>query len=225
MDGAQDDGIYGLEYIASIPGAHYVDLKASGVASDGEPFERYMSTAFYVPGQNKRPVQVGEGVPPIDGFDGACGCEAEARFTIAGYGGVTIPHGAFDTIADPSYSLGIKPAVNFAGPSTGRWSAGLYVGYDHFSNAGLGGDFDLTHISPELEWTPFTEFCPAPAIHAGAGAYIDENGDAEFGWNVGASLGICLNDRVKLLTRYDYRSVGAFSRKYSTVQVGLRFSF
>ena len=64
MDGARDDGIYGLEYIASIPGAHYLDLKASGVASDGEPFERYMSTAFYVPGQNKRPDQVGEGGTP-----------------------------------------------------------------------------------------------------------------------------------------------------------------
>jgi hypothetical protein len=61
MDGARDDGIYGLEYIASIPGAHYVDLKAAGVASNGEPFERYMSTAFNVPGQDKRPVQVGEG--------------------------------------------------------------------------------------------------------------------------------------------------------------------
>lgn len=63
MDGARDDGIYGLEYIASIPGAHYVDLKASGVTNEGEAFERYMSTAFYVPGQNKRPVQVGEGGP------------------------------------------------------------------------------------------------------------------------------------------------------------------
>jgi hypothetical protein len=64
MDGAQNDGIYGLEYIASIPGAHYVDLKASGDASNGEPFERYLSTAFYVPGQDKRPDQVGEGGTP-----------------------------------------------------------------------------------------------------------------------------------------------------------------
>jgi hypothetical protein len=60
MDGANDDGIYGLEYIAMIPGAYYVDLKASGVASNGEEFERYMSTAFSLPGQEKRPVQPGE---------------------------------------------------------------------------------------------------------------------------------------------------------------------
>lgn len=64
MDGAQNDAIYGLEYIASIPGAYYVDLKASGIASSGDPFERYLSTAFYVPGQDKRPDQVGEGGTP-----------------------------------------------------------------------------------------------------------------------------------------------------------------
>lgn len=64
MDGAQNDAIYGLEYIASIPGAYYVDLKALGSASNGDPFERYLSTAFYVPGQDKRPDQVGEGGTP-----------------------------------------------------------------------------------------------------------------------------------------------------------------
>ena len=64
MDGAQNDAIYGLEYIASIPGAYYVDLKASGNASNGDSFERYLSTAFYVPGQDKRPDQVGEGGTP-----------------------------------------------------------------------------------------------------------------------------------------------------------------
>ena len=64
MDGAPNDAIYGLEYIASIPGAHYVDLKVSGSASNSEPFERYLSTAFYVPGQDKRPDQVGEGGTP-----------------------------------------------------------------------------------------------------------------------------------------------------------------
>lgn len=64
MDGARNDGIYGLEYIASIPGAYSVDLKASGIAHNGEPFERYLSTAFYVPGDHKRPDQAGEGGTP-----------------------------------------------------------------------------------------------------------------------------------------------------------------
>jgi hypothetical protein len=64
MDGARNDGIYGLEYIASIPGAYSVDLKASGIARNGEPFERYLLTAFYVPGDHKRPDQAGEGGTP-----------------------------------------------------------------------------------------------------------------------------------------------------------------
>lgn len=63
-DGAANDGIYGHEYIASILGAHYVDLKVSGTASNGEAFERYLSTAFVLPGQEKRPNQVGEGGTP-----------------------------------------------------------------------------------------------------------------------------------------------------------------
>ena len=77
MDGAQNDGIYGFEYIVSIPGAYYVDLKALGNASNGEPFVRYLSTAFYVPGQDKRPDQVGEGGtprPPAGLCDGPVWC-------------------------------------------------------------------------------------------------------------------------------------------------------
>jgi hypothetical protein len=49
-----------------VPGAYFVDLVAAGKASDGEPFQRYLSTAFVVPGKPKRPRQVGEGLPPAD---------------------------------------------------------------------------------------------------------------------------------------------------------------
>lgn len=140
MDGANDDGIYGLEYIASVPGAHYVDLKVSGMSNANETFERYLSTAFLVPGARKKPVQFGEGLPPLiptppPGLDGYCGCEAEARWTLAGYGGVTLPAGAFDSIADPSTSIGIKPAFHFTALSS-RWSAGLYLGHDRWGCPG-----------------------------------------------------------------------------------------
>lgn len=229
MDGANNDGIYGLEYIATVPGSHYVDLKVAGISNASEPFERYLSTAFEMPGAHKKPIQFGEGLPPLivtpcECLDGFCGCEAKARWTLAGYGGLTLPAGSFNSIADPSYSIGIKPAFHFSGFGA-RWSAGLYLGRDQFSNVGTGGDFTLTHLSPEIEVTPWADICPRPAIHAGAGAYRNEQGDTEFGYNVGASLGICLTRRVKLLTRYDYRSIDDFSRDYSTLQVGLRFNF
>lgn len=228
MDGANDDGIYGLQYIATVPGAHFVDLKVSGMSNANEPFERYLSTAFQVPGARKKPVQFGEGLPPLipppPGRDGFCGCEAEARWTLAGYGGVTLPNGAFDSIADPSTSIGIKPAFHFSGLGS-RWSAGLYLGHDRFVNAVGAGDFDLTHLSAELEYFPKTNFCPSPAFHVGAGNYRDESGNTEFGYNVGASLGLCLSNRVTLLTRYDFRSIDDLNRDYSTIQVGLRFRF
>ena len=74
FDGAGNDGIYGREYIASVPGAYYVQLKATGKSSVGEPFERYLTTAFVLPGQEKKPEQFGEGLPPhgatpSDGFN------------------------------------------------------------------------------------------------------------------------------------------------------------
>jgi hypothetical protein len=132
--------------------------------------------------------------------------------------------GTFDTIADSSYSLGLKSAVHFAGLG-GRWSAGLYLGRDNFNNASGGADFRLTHLSPELEFTPALRVCPIPSLHAGVGAYRNENGDVKAGYNLGASLGICLADRTNLLLRYDYRSVNGFSRDYSTLQLGVRFRF
>ena len=63
MDGAANDGIYGLPYIATIPGAYYVDLKATGTSNTGVAFERYVTTAFVLPGERHRPVPPGEGLP------------------------------------------------------------------------------------------------------------------------------------------------------------------
>lgn len=223
LDGAASDGIYGLAYLATIPGAYYVNLKAAGTSNAGEPFERYMSTAFVLPGQPKRPLQPGEGLPTPPRGQG-CNCEAEMKYSLSLFSGVTLPHGEFNAIADPSYSLGIKPAFHFPAFG-GRGSLGLYLGRDNFANSGPGGDFRLTHLSPEFEFAPSTRLCPRPSLHVGAGAYGDENGNVKFGFNVGAGLAVCLNRRISFVPRYDYRSVNGFSRNYSTLQFGLRFNF
>lgn len=223
LDGAANDGIYGLEYLATIPGAYYANLKATGTSNAGVPFERYVSTAFVLPGQFHRPIPPGEGLPtPPKGI--GCNCEAEAHYSLSYFGGITFPHGAFNTIADPSYSLGIRPAVHFSALG-GRGSLGLYLGYDDFHNSGVGSDFHLTHLSPELEFAPWIHLCPMPSFHVGVGAYRDEHGTVKVGFNAGAGYAVCLTRRVSFLTRYDYRSVNALSRDYSTLQVGLRFNF
>lgn len=46
-----------------------------------------------------------------------------------------------------------------------------------------------------------------------------------FGFNAGLGLMLCLTQRVSVLGRYDYRSVNALSRDYSTFTIGLRWTF
>jgi hypothetical protein len=228
MDGGANDGIYGLPYVATLAGPYYVSLKASGTSNTGEPFERYMSTAFVLPGAPHRPMPPGEGGPTVPGGDfnpKGCNCDAESRYSISYFGGVTLPHGTFNTVADPSFSLGIRPAVHL--PALGaHGSLGLYLGYDNFHNSSGGGDFHLAHLSPEIELAPWTRFCPLPTIHFGVGMYRDESGTMKAGWNAGFGLSICLARRhLSFVPRYDYRSVHGLSRDYSTFQLGLKFSF
>ncbi len=155
---------------------------------------------------------------------GCRSCLAETRYSLSFFGGATLPHGAFNTTADSSYSLGIKPAFHFP-LFHGDASLGFYFGRDNFSNPAPGGDFHLTHFSPEFEFAPTRRLCPIPSLHIGAGAYRNENGDFAAGFNVGAGLSACLSRRISLLWRYDYRSVNDSSRDYSTVQGGVRFHF
>jgi hypothetical protein len=221
-DGGASDGIYGLGFPATLPGAYYVHLVATGTSNTGVPFTRYPWTSFVLHGARKRPLQPGEGLPVPP--KGRCNCEAETRYSLAWYGGITLPHGAFDTVADSSTSLGVKAAHHF-GWLGGRASVGLYLGRDHFDNAIGGDDFRLTHLSPEIEVWPWTRLCPKPSLHVGVGNYRDEAGNKAWGYNLGAGLMVCLNDRWSLLGRYDYRRVNGLSRDYSALQIGLRWRF
>lgn len=221
VDGAANDAIYGFAPVVSQPGAYWVELKATGTSNANEPFERFLSNSFVVPGQRKRPRQYGEGLPQPPRL---CRCATDSRYSVSVFGGATFPMGTFGTIAGSSSSVGVKPAVHFPGPG-GSWSAGLYFGQDMFTHASGGAGYHLSHVSPEIEFRPNLHVCPAPSVHAGIGAYRDENGTVRPGYNIGASARFCLTDRVNLLLRYDRRSVNALQRDYSTVQVGLRFRF
>lgn len=223
MDGSADDGIYGLGFAATIPGAYYVHLKATGISNTGVPFERHPWTSFLLPDARKRPIQPGEGLPGLPRGEG-CGCESEIRYSYAFYGGIDFPHGAFDTIADSSTSFGAKIARHFP-VLGGHGSLGLYLGRDDFDNAAAGVDFRMTHLSPEFEFVPPLRMCPRPSLHLGVGAYRDEAGDTRLGYNLGVGLAVCLTSRISLLSRYDYRVVDALDREYSTLQIGLRVRF
>jgi hypothetical protein len=60
-DGRASDGIYGLGFTATIPGAYYVQLEAAGTSSNGAAFTRHAWTSFVLPGARKRDLQPGEG--------------------------------------------------------------------------------------------------------------------------------------------------------------------
>jgi hypothetical protein len=134
MDGAANDGIYGVGFVATLPGAYFVNLHAAGSSSIGIPFTRYATTGFAIPGAKKRP---DEGTPtgPV-----RCACERATRLSAAAYGGRTFPHGSFDTAADSGSSFGFKVAQHFNGFG-GRASLGLYFGRDNFGNPAGGSDF------------------------------------------------------------------------------------
>ena len=222
LDGAANDAIYGLQQIVTQPGAYWVDLKATGTSTAGQPFERYVTASFVVPGR-KRPTQYGEGLPTPPRL---CHCEyRHSRYSLSAFSGATFPMGTFGTIADSSTSFGVKPAVPLTGWPGGQWTLGFYLGRDSFSNPSGGPGFHLTHFSPEIEFTPALRVCPSPAVHLGVGGYRNENGDTNLGFNVGGSAAICVTDRLSLVTRYDWRRVGKMDRDYSTLQVGIRFRF
>ena len=219
LDGGANDGIYGVGFPAIIPGAYYVHLVATGNSSTGVPFTRYPWTSFVLPGARKRPGEFPPKQPPR-----GCNCEAEARYSLAWYGGVTLPHGAFDSVADSDTSFGVKAAHHFSW-SGARASAGLYLGRDNFAGTAGGGSFHVTHLSPEFEFWPAVRICPKPSLHVGVGRYRDEASNSAWGFNLGAGLSFCLTDRWSLLGRYDYRRVNGLSRDWSTVQIGLRWRF
>jgi len=222
-DGAANDGIYGLDFTAAMKGAYFVSLEAHGTSNRGEPFERFVITAFVLPNAPKKPNQYGEGLPPVVPGRGGCGCEpnAERPWTLSALVGINGPTGSFDMIADGNISFGLKLERLL----TSQISLGAHLGHDRFKRAQSGGHLSYTHLSPELQFTPFPNICPKPAVHVGAGAYADQSGNFEFGYNVGASIRWCISDRIGGVVRYDYRAIPGPSHEYSVVQVGLRFSF
>ncbi len=96
FDGALDDGIYGLNYLASQPGAYYVELKATGTSNSGEPFERYLSTTFMWSLVSRsaqcNTVKACQGGPAA--IITPCNCASDSRYSIAVYGGRTFPMGS-----------------------------------------------------------------------------------------------------------------------------------
>lgn len=223
MDGFAGDGIYGHGYVATLPGAYYVHLEATGVSPlTGQPFTRYQSTSFVLPSpKNQNPP--GEG-GPISLPGARCNCEAEARGSLATYVGRTFPQGSFNSIADPDTSVGVKVARRLPAFG-GRVSAGLFLGRDNSANTAGGPGFHVTHLSPEVELWPWQRLCPKPSLQVGVGGYRDETGSTHLGFNAGFGITFCLRDRLSLLGRYDFRRVDALERQWSTVQLGLRWSF
>jgi subtilisin family serine protease len=227
-DGKPSDGIYGFRYIDGLSGPYYVHLEAHGVSSAGEPFDRYLSTSFVIPGPQKTNDQVGEGGEPSHGgrpvpTGGACDCDpaGERPWAVSVFGGMTFPQGNLNTRSDSAESLGLELQRQW----NSMFATGLYLGHDRFKGTGGNTDLSFTHLSPELEFTPVPGLLLQPSFHVGAGVYQDQDSNTDLGFNAGVSLRLCLTNRAALIGRYDNRNVDGGKAGYSTVQIGLRVTF
>jgi len=155
--------LYGLAYLATIPGAYFVHFEATGTSNSGIAFVRFLSTSFALPGEYKRPVQPGEGgiVPPRGE---GCGCENEPRYySYAFYVGATLPQTPFSTVAKSGPVSGsrrhtISRFGAVAGPSA------CILGAISLATRRAGRTFSLTHLSAEIEISPWMQLCPRPSL-------------------------------------------------------------
>jgi hypothetical protein len=217
-DGAANDGIYGHKHTTLERGAYLAYAQASGTDNSGDPFTRYTMLSFQYPKYDQPDgPEGGYPLPP-----GGCGCLPRAEdYSVAVFVGASEPHSSFDSIANGNTALGLQVQRQF----TNTLAAGFFLGHDTFDNTLGGDDFSFTHLSAEVKYNFSNDFCPRPAIHAGIGNYEDQDSKSGVGYNVGASLGVCLNDQWSWNLRYDYRNVTDFDTEYSTLMLGLQFKF
>lgn len=136
--------------------------------------------------------------------------------------GVTIPHGNFDIVADPSVSVGGAFEYRF----TRFVSAEGYVGNDRFKVG--GSSINITNFTGQVRATA-ANFNPRPFAQFGIGPYhVSQGGGTHFGWNVGTGIQYWFHSSswaVEAIYNFHQVTVPGGNLNYSTVQGGLRFAF
>ena len=219
-DGAAGDGIYGYIHTGTQRGAYLAYAEATGTDNSGNTFTRYALLSFQYRKLNLDP-DLPDGLPELP-EEGGCRCLPGGEdWSVSLFGGSTIPHGIFDDRAGAGPAFGLLLQRQW----TSQLATGIFNGYDRFNNEADDESLFLTHISPQIAVRINEQICPSPSLHGGAGVYIDQNGQSAFGYNVGASLAVCLADRLSASLRYDFRDVPDFDVRYSTALLGLGWTF
>jgi Mg-chelatase subunit ChlD len=134
--------------------------------------------------------------------------------------GLTSPFGSFGNAAEGSISLGLDLEL----PLTSSLSVEAYLGHDRFSAVSGGDDPAFTLLSARGRWrsggSPFRA-----SIFAGAGPYLDRDGDLSFGVESGGAVEYWFTPKAALEGSYTFRTVGAGDFEYGVVQIGGRFRF
>ncbi|HEY2231861.1 MAG TPA: VWA domain-containing protein [Candidatus Angelobacter sp.] len=235
VDGAANDAIYGLNFGASQLGPYYVELKASGTSNSGEPFERYLSTTFVVPGQPKRPVQCGEGL--------ACNPNGEPspssfkllwfsahlghNFSLNGFGrdpalAVNNPanHTRFES--GPSITFDVEK------PFRTRYSIYGMIGYHYFDSPQpaiadqwlVNFSLNLRLYRPAGPWRWFAG--------VGPGIYHDNVGTTAMGFNTSLGLEFAIKSNFAFEAGADFHFVhpgGTSGRYFVDPKLGIKWHF
>ena len=160
--------------------------------------------------------------PLAPGRSGPSGPGTGGKYAIWLALGRTFPHGSFNTLHDSGFAgtLGVEYALN---PGT---SIEGTLATHRFKGTGAAPDIHVTQLGVNGKWY-FGQPAFKPFVTLGAGAYAFSPGSTRFGLNAGAGVQFDVAPRWSLEGRYAYHAIAgnAPNSRYSTVQLGVRYSF
>ena len=165
---------------------------------------------------------VGPGDPDPGANPPVGGSLANSKWAVWAALGSTFPHGSFSNLHKSGFAgtLGVEYALNATTSIEGT------LGTHRFKSKGVAADVDATQIGLNGKWY-FAQPGFRPFLTLGAGAYAFDPGSTRFGLNAGAGIQFDIAPQLSLEGRYVWHRISgnAPNTSYSTLQLGLRYSF
>lgn len=158
----------------------------------------------------------------IEARETAAGPSGSSRWSVWGALGRTAPHGGFANTHRGGGAVTLAAEYGFAP----NHSAEITLARHAFGGKGGRGDLDVTQFGVNGKWL-LVQPGYRPFATAGVGAYAFDPGSTRFGVNLGLGVQVDLVPQWTAEARYALHLVSsnAPASRYSTLQLGLRYSF